>query len=266
MTTNATQKAQVQQQFGATAAAYVTSRGHASGDDLAQLAAWAAPVGGPDRRALDIATGGGHTALAVAPHFGQVIASDLTPPMLATAAAFIRQQGADNVTFAAADAERLPFASASFDLVTCRIAPHHFTAVAAFVNEVARVLRPGGSFLLEDSIVSDDPEVAAYLNRIEWVRDHSHNRSLSLSEWHQLCTAAGLTITAEAIFPKTHPHADWVARSRTTPADRAELARLFREAPSGVRAAFQIAIAPTGEILSHTDEKVLLCAVRAGSS
>src|SRR5690349_12610284 len=71
-------KRQVQTQFGDTAANYVTSPGHARGDDLADLAAWAAPLGGDDRLALDIATGGGHTARAIAAHYGRVVASDLT--------------------------------------------------------------------------------------------------------------------------------------------------------------------------------------------
>jgi ubiquinone/menaquinone biosynthesis C-methylase UbiE len=153
----------VREQFGATAEDYVASRTHAAGDDLAQLVAWA--EGGPAKRALDVATGGGHTALALAPHYGRVVASDLTPRMLATARAFIRARGGANVAPACADAEALPFRDAAFDAVTCRIAPHHFGDPARFVREAARVLRPGGLFLLEDSVVPDDPAASGAPSR-----------------------------------------------------------------------------------------------------
>lgn len=140
-------KARVQDQFGATAAAYVASAGHAAGDDLAQLVAW--NEGGPEKAALDVATGGGHTALALAAHYGRVVASDLTAPMLAAAEGFIRGKGIANVDFRLADAEALPFGDAEFDAVSCRIAPHHFPDPARFVAEVARVLKPGGLFFYD---------------------------------------------------------------------------------------------------------------------
>src|SRR6266545_7095190 len=138
----------VQDQFGATAQSYVTSQSHAHGDDLQRMIELARPRG--DERMLDIATGGGHTALAFAPHVREVVASDLTPRMLAAAEAFIRGQGVTNVLFEPADAEELPFADASFDIVTARIAPHHFPNPRRFVHQAVRVLRPGGLFLLDD--------------------------------------------------------------------------------------------------------------------
>jgi SAM-dependent methyltransferase len=249
-------KARVRDQFGASAAAYVASPGHAAGEDLAQLVAWA--EGGADRVALDVATGGGHTALALAGQYGRVMASDLTEPMLAAAESFIRAQGAGNVDFRLADAEALPFADGTFDAVSCRIAPHHFPNPAAFVAEVARVLKPGGIFLLEDSIVPDDPALGAYLNEIEALRDHTHMHTLSAAEWRDLLSAAGLWIEAEAIYPKAHPLADWLARSRTSDDDRAALTTLLREASPAAQAAFAITTDAAGELLSFTDEKILL--------
>src|ERR1700736_2247621 len=90
-------KERIQAQFGASAQGYVDSVTHASGDDLEQIVAWA--EGGPDRTALDVATGGGHTALAIAPLFGSVGASDLTEAMLRSAESFCRLRGVSNVTF-----------------------------------------------------------------------------------------------------------------------------------------------------------------------
>ena len=99
--------------------------------------------------------GGGHTALAVAAKAGHVVASDFTQKMLTTAREFISSKGTTNVTYALADAEALPFADHSFSLVTTRIAPHHFPDTRSYVHEVARVLEPGGRFLLEDSVVPE---------------------------------------------------------------------------------------------------------------
>src|SRR5205823_412534 len=109
-------KAEVQAQFGAAAAGYVASTTHAEGDDLAQLVSWA--EGGADRVALDVATGGGHTALALAPLYGRVVATDLTEPMLRAAESLARGRGITNVEFRRADAEDLPFRDRSFDVVS----------------------------------------------------------------------------------------------------------------------------------------------------
>src|SRR5690606_28333148 len=84
---------------------------------------------------LDIATGGGHIANALAPLAGRVTACDLTEDMLQAASAFIAAGGHTNVDFAVADAEALPFADASYELAACRIAAHHFPDIPAFVRE-----------------------------------------------------------------------------------------------------------------------------------
>src|SRR5579862_1877237 len=114
----------VRQQYGAHAEAYVTSPVHAQGASLARLVELTEP--GPEWVVLDVSTGGGHTALAFASHVRRVIASDLTPEMLAAAERFARERGATNIEYQVADAEDLPFEAAAFDLVTNRIALHHF--------------------------------------------------------------------------------------------------------------------------------------------
>src|SRR6266481_8820733 len=158
-------KAQVQDYFARTAESYVASFSHRTGDDLKrliELGEW-----NPQQQALDIATGGGHTALAVAPHVAQVTVTDLTPRMLEKAREFLLAQGVANAQFQIADAEQLPFAAASFDRVTSRIAPHHFPDVAQFVHEVARVLKPGGICLLIDRMAPADAELDRFDNTIE---------------------------------------------------------------------------------------------------
>ena len=139
-----------QDRFGRYAASYVSSWSNAGGPDLERLVELAG--GHPGREALDVATGGGHTALAIAPYVARVVATDITEPMLEAAREFILARGAHNVDFRLADAEDLPFPGGGFDLVTCRIAAHHFPDPARFVAEVVRVLRPGGLFLLQDQV------------------------------------------------------------------------------------------------------------------
>jgi SAM-dependent methyltransferase len=192
-------KSLAQERFGTYAATYATSRSHARGGSLPRLVDLLAPQ--PAWRALDVATGAGHVALALAPHTGHVVASDLTPQMLAVARGLAAERNIANVSFADLRAEALPFADGTFDIVTCRIAPHHFDDVRAFVTEVARVLRPGGLFGLcenvspDPGIMADDPGALAAAdeyNAFEKHRDPSHVRCLTLAEWRGLVAAAGL--------------------------------------------------------------------------
>src|SRR5437667_9272675 len=153
-------KTQVQDYFSRTAESYVASFSHRSGDDmqrLIELGEW-----NPQLQALDIATGGGHTALAVAPYVAQIMVTDLTPRMLEKAREFLLAQGVTNAQFQVADAEQLPFPAVSFDRVTCRIAAHHFPNVERAVQEVVRVLKPGGLYLLIDCMAPSDPELDTF--------------------------------------------------------------------------------------------------------
>lgn len=237
-----TVKRRVQEQFGATAQSYVTSKGHAEGDDLARMIELAQPQAGDV--ALDIATGGGHTALALAPHVYEVVASDLTPAMLAAAEAFIRGRGAANVRFEPADAEALPFADSSFDLVTTRIAPHHFPRPQQYVREVARVLRPGGRFVLNDNMAPEDDELSAFMDRFERWRDPSHVCNYRASAWQAWFAQAGLAVAhTEPLRPKRYEFADWAARMRMPPAEQAALEQWLIAAPARCRAYFQIELA-----------------------
>jgi SAM-dependent methyltransferase len=210
---------------------------------------------------LDIATGGGHTALAFAPFTPSVVAADITVPMVRAARDFVAGSGAPGVRFLGADVEALPFRDRSFGTVTCRTAAHHFPALLPALREVARVLRPGGSLLVEDIMGHDDEEPAAFMLEVERRRDPSHVRSFRQIEWTAFLRAAGLTVMDEVIMPKVRTWEDWTRRSRMAPAAKAELEAFVLAAPAACRAAFDFRI-EDGRILSFSDRMLLLRADR----
>jgi ubiquinone/menaquinone biosynthesis C-methylase UbiE len=250
----------VRAQYGKVGDAYVRSEGHASSGDLERMLVLAAPKS--TDALLDIATGGGHVARVIGPHAGRVIASDLTPEMLDHAIPYLREQGLPYVERLVADAQDLPLDDASIDIVTCRIAPHHFPDPAAFVAEVARVLKPGGRFLLVDSTVPDGA-VGDFFNAYETVRDPSHVRSLAVEEWIGLLERNGFRIEAVESFRKRHGFEEWTTRMQVSEADRARLRAMMRDAGSDVHAAFEVAFDhETGDVTSWVDTKTLFASVR----
>lgn len=247
----------VREAFGASAEAYVVSPGHAHGDDLARLVKLAAPR--PADRALDVSTGGGHVALALAPHVARVTASDLTPQMLAAARRHLSARGVTNADYVIADADALPFLDGSFDLVTVRIAPHHYPDAARAVREMARVLAPGGRLVAIDNIAPEDAQLDALLNEWELRRDPSHIRAYTAAEWRVFVAEAGLRLTVIETGWKAHEFAPWAERMRMTAHDQAALERDMLAASDDERAYFQLQ-ERNGHLESWSAEYVILAA------
>lgn len=217
----------VQRQFGANAAAYLTSTVHAKGASLARLVELVGPR--KEWSALDVATGAGHTAAVFAPHVARIVASDLTPEMLEQAKKLAGEKGLSNMETAIADAEALPFPDMSFDLVTCRIAPHHFPSIEKFLAEVHRVLKPGGTFALVDNVSPDAEttpgftaaellEAGAAYNAFEKLRDPSHGRALDTAEWLSQMAKVGLKLVHREHAPKAMDFQSWV-KTMNVPAE-----------------------------------------------
>jgi len=220
-----------QARFSHYAGRYVSSSSHAKGTDLERLIALASPK--PDWSILDVATGGGHTALKFAPWVRQVVVSDLTEKMLAAAREYIQEQHKINhFCFSLADAEALPFLSNTFDLVTCRIAPHHFPEPARFLSEAARVVRIGGLVLIQDHLLPDDPTASLSVDEFERRRDPSHVRAFSRPEWLALFDSAGLTVQTTEELVKRHDLIPWAERQGSTEETIADLQAMLANMPS----------------------------------
>ncbi|MCP4418500.1 MAG: methyltransferase domain-containing protein [Chloroflexi bacterium] len=235
-------KQKVQQQFGANAAAYATSTVHAKGYSLTRLVELTQPQS--DWQVLDVATAAGHTAFTFAPHVAHVTATDLTPEMITVASELAVQKELTNLTLELADAEDLPYSDASFDLVTCRIAPHHFPDIQKFLHEAARVLRPDGLLAIVDNIVPGTHlrgkkarlvnEAGKYVNAFEKLRDPSHGRCWGLNEWVDGLQTAGLTLQHQETLAKEMEFGSWATRMQVSAEDTIRLQAMLLQAPTAV--------------------------------
>lgn len=231
-------ESRIQERFGRAAAAYAVSPVHRGGPDLDAMLAAAALTG--RERVLDLGCGPGHAAAAFAPHAAEVVALDLTEAMLETGRALAAERGLANLRFERGDAARLPFPDASFERVTSRHSAHHYSDPRAVLREVARVLRPGGTFLLVDAVAPENPAQDSFLNAFEILRDPSHVRDHTVAQWCEMLRAVGLEPSTLASFTIELDFAAWVERIGTSPAAITGLRALFDEAPDEVRGAFGI--------------------------
>lgn len=222
----------IQQQFGAAASRYATSSYHQVSPDLDAMLA-AIHCDGSER-VLDVGTGTGHTALAFAPHVAEVVGVDFTAAMLEQAVRLAAERGVGNVRFDEGDAMQLPYEDDSFDVVTCRVCAHHFADPVAAVRETARVLKPGGRFLLVDSVAPEDPAEDTFFNAIELLRDRCHVRNYRVSEWLHMLRAAGFEAEHLDTFAVPLEFEEWVERIGTPEAERAALRALFLGATQAV--------------------------------
>ncbi len=178
--------------FGERAARYTTSAAHTDPQVLARVV----ELAGPQRHwlVLDVATGTGHTAFALAGRVHAVIGIDLTAEMLAESKRLGAARGISNVALGLADVHALPFPSETFHLITCRRAAHHFSRIGRALREMHRVLRAGGRLVIDDRSVPEDDFVDDCMNRLDRYHDESHVREYRPSEWQRLFEGHGFAV------------------------------------------------------------------------
>jgi ubiquinone/menaquinone biosynthesis C-methylase UbiE len=189
--------------FGQRASKYTTSASHTDPQVLARVVKLSSPK--PDWSVLDIATGTGHTAFALAPHIKSVIGIDLTPEMVAEARRLQSQQAITNTSFCFADVHCLPFDNTVFHLITCRRAAHHFSNISQALQEMKRVLRVGGKLVIDDRSVPQNNFVDACMNELDRYHDESHVRQYRPSEWQQMLEELGFVVEITEPYIKHRP-------------------------------------------------------------
>jgi ubiquinone/menaquinone biosynthesis C-methylase UbiE len=228
----------VQNQFGPRANAYVASSVHAGGADLDQISAAVAAI--RPARAVDLGCGGGHVAYRLAEHAGRVSACDLSADMLTAVARTASERGLANIETVETAAEKLPFADAEFDMLGCRFSAHHWRDVEAGLREARRVLKPGATALFVDVVASVDPLYDSHLQVVETLRDTSHVRDYSVSEWTAMLERAGFQVEGVLRWRLQMEFASWIGRMATPPDLVAAIRKIQTTASAEVKAYFEI--------------------------
>ena len=229
-------KSRAQTQFGAAADEYASSEIHAHGDSLRVLLELTRAR--PDWTVVDVASGAGHTALTFSPLVARVIATDVTEAMARKTAELARARGFRNIRVSLADAEQMPLAGQTTDMVTCRLAFHHFTRPTKAIVEFRRVLKPGGIVGFTDNVTVEDSAAAEYYNAYERLRDPSHHCVYSTAQLRYMFTAAGFRVEAEHILTRELEFEEWADRQRVSQADKDTLIEMMRDLPGSLQSLF----------------------------
>src|SRR6267143_5355161 len=214
--------------FGPVAANYSRAKFHTSAERLQEVIDLVRPL--PGDLALDVATGTGNTAFALAPLVRRVVGLDLTREMLDVATRLAGERKIENANWVLGDASALPFPDETFDIYVVRAAPHHFPHFDAFVRERFGVLRPGR----DAAFVDCAPPTPArdVLHEVEKRRDPSHVLSLTVEEWRAQLEAAGFEVEMAIARELDWDYGDWMKTMAVPPQLAAELATVI-EATEG---------------------------------
>ncbi len=242
-------------QFDRQAALYAVSPVHRQGPSLPVLVDFAQPT--EVDIVLDVATGTGNAAFALAGAVKSVVGLDLSDGMIAQATQRAEYERIENVTFKIGSAEAIPFPDSSFTLVVARHAPHHFHDVATFLKEVHRVLRPGGRFVLADQ-VSPLEETSEWIHKWQQTRDTSHFLQRTIQQWKDLADESGLKWSKDTLVPYRMETDWWFRQSGASDEAISILKAHAKAAAPTVRDAVRLEFGEDGEVVAFTDQMLVV--------
>jgi len=204
----------------------------------------------PEARWVEIACGPGLIARAMGPRVGSVLGVDLTPAMVEKARAEAAAAGVENVGFEVGDATALDLPDDSFDGAITRFSLHHIPAPVRVLEEMRRVVKPGGRVVVADFVTDEDAEAAAWREEIERLRDPSHWALLTPSRIEALGELLGLIPDSRREVPFVIDFDEWLHRGSGGPANAELIERLVGEAPASARS-FVVSGEGAGRTLSY---------------
>lgn len=208
----------VQEQFRKQAEAY-SQMAVVRSEKLLAAIADATGAGATDR-VLDLASGPGYLTMLLAERCREAVGVDATDRFVEQARAEAARRGIANVSFRLGDVERLDLPDASFDVITCKFAFHHFPRPERVLAEMARVARSGATLVIADMLAAEDPEKRAYQDRVERLCDPSHASALPASQFERLFAAQGLSVVAVHRRETSYTVPEWI-RHGGPPEERA---------------------------------------------
>lgn len=211
---------------------------HDNADQVGRLVAYLDPR--PGGTYLDLATGNGTVAFAVADHQpeARVIGIDIADDAIARNRASASEKGYANVEFFHTSGRGIDFPAATFDGIVTRYALHHFPNVDVILAEARRVLRPQGSFVVSDAIrhPEDDHD---FINRFQALKPDGHV---------EIYTAVGLLeLFRPHGFEETDQFRSAIAFTRDLDA---EYRRLIEETSQQILDAYELSVADDRAALS----------------
>ncbi len=228
----------VEAQFGSRAKAYVDSAVHSQGADLDALDV--AVRNSAPARALDLGAGGGHVSYLMARHAKTVVAVDLSKEMIAAIAGSASDRELGNIETVAAPAEELPFENGSFDFLACRYSAHHWRDFDRGLREASRVLKRGAPAVFIDAYSPGPALLDTHLQAVELLRDTSHVRNYTASEWTAALARSGFAPHGYQTWKLRMEFPVWIARMRTPEHNVRAIRALQAAASAEVEAHFAI--------------------------
>jgi ubiquinone/menaquinone biosynthesis C-methylase UbiE len=229
----------VGKQFGTVAEAYLSSTVHSQGADLEAITTRLRDQSAA--RVLDLGCGAGHLSFAVAPQVEAVVAYDLSAEMIDIVANEARRRDLRNVSTQRGQVESLPFEDASFDWVCTRYSAHHWTEIRTALLEARRVLKRSGGLMVIDTCAPTSPLLDTHLQTIELLRDTSHVRNYTPTEWKSMLTEAGFVVGAQSTWKLPLDFNAWIGRMKTPAVYVDAIRSLLHNAPREVIDYFHVA-------------------------